>query len=197
MRDLVGIPVSTALGADWVRGSLAQGSGLARMMTRQLARLEVARVLVPEASVGPVTSLDDRGRGLRSSDADQVAGRVLESFREVGVATLVVEDDLARCGDASLGANSAFVAGSVIRWAELEVGVFAAVRLLRTGASGYPLNAFACWHAPMEVGLDAGETLDDSQQASLIDSTCAVITSVYDAEAYLVLMSRDLGMGVM
>jgi hypothetical protein len=139
-----------------------------------------------------ITSLDDHGRGIRSSEADQIAKRVLECFAQVGVRTLVVEDDLARRGDRAIGADVAFVGDRVIRWADLEVGSVAAVRLLGTGASGYPLNAYTCWLAPIELGLEYGETLDVSQQAFLVDSICAVITSVYDAEAYLMLMSDDL-----
>jgi hypothetical protein len=193
VSGLAGMSVSTPLGADWVQGSLAQGSGLATMMTLRLDRMETARLLAPEVpGAGSVAPLDDYARGIRSSDSDQVAKRVLESFAEVGVRTLVVEDDLARRGDPGLGADVAFLSDRVIRWADLAVGAVAAVRLLRTGSSGYPLNAFACWGAPVELGLEAGKTLDESRQASLVDSTCAVITSIYDAEAYLLLMSHDL-----
>jgi hypothetical protein len=163
------------------------------MMTRRLAGLKSARLLAPQMpGVASMASLDDHGRGIRSIDADQIAERVFESFTEVGVRTLVVEDDLARWGDRGLGANVAFVGDRVIRWIDLEVGAVAAARLLRSGSSGYPLNAFASWLAPVELGLEAGKTLDESQQAALVDSTCAVITSVYDAESYLLLMSHDL-----
>lgn len=193
MREILGSPVSAKLGADWTRGSLAQGSDLAASMTRRLAEFASARLLIPPVpGAAPVTSLDDHGRGTRSSDADQIAQRLLGSFAAAGVRTLVVEDDLARRGDPGVGLDVAFIGDRVVRWADLGVGANAAVQLLRAGASGYPLNAFACWRPSAELGLKAGVILGESQQAALVDSTSAVITSVYDAETYLVLMSRDL-----
>lgn len=189
----MGSPVSVELGAGWVRGSLAQGSGMAELMTRRLDKLGSAVLLSPSVQgAAPVTSLDDLGRGIRSSDADQIAQRLLESFAAAGVRTLVVEDDLARRGDPGVGLDVAFVGDRVVRWADLGVGADVAVQLLRAGASGYPLNAFACWPPSAELGLEAGVPLGERQQAALVESTCAVITAVYDAETYLVLMSRDL-----
>ena len=193
MREIIGSPVTTELGADWTRGSLAQGSDLAASMTRRLVEFASARLLIPLVpGAAPVTSLDDHGRGNRSSDADQIARRLFESFAAAGVRTLVVEDDLARRGDPGVGLDVAFVGDRVVRWANIGVGVDAAVQLLRAGASGYPLNAFACWPPSTELGLKAGVILGESRQTALVDSTSAVITSVYDAETYLVLMSRDL-----
>lgn len=193
MRETVGSPVSAELGADWVRGSLAQGSGMAELMTRRLGKLGSAVLLSPSApGAAPITSLDDLGRGIRPSDADQIARRLLQSFGAAGVKTLVVEDDLARRGDPGVGLDVAFVGDRVVRWADLGAGAEAAAVLLRAGASGYPLNAFACWPPPAELGLKVGAPLTESQQAALVESTCAVITSVYDAETYLVLMSHDL-----
>jgi hypothetical protein len=184
-------PVSVELGVDWVRDSLAQGSGMAELMTRQLGRFSSAVLLSPSATgAPPVTSLDHHGRGIRSSDADQIAERLLESFAAAGVLTLVVEDDMQRRGDPAVGLEVAFVGDRVVRWADLRVGAASAGHLLR--ASAYPLNAFACWASSAELGLKAGVSLSESQQAALVGSTCAVMTAVYDAETHLVLMSRDL-----
>ena len=184
-------PVGVELGVDWVRDSLAQGSGMAELLTRGLGRFSSAVLLSPSATgAPPVTSLDHHGRGIRSSDADQIAERLLESFAAAGVLTLVVEDDMQRRGDPAVGLDAAFVGDRVVRWADLGVGAASAVHHLR--ASAYPLNAFACWASSAELGLEAGVSLGESQQAALVGSTCAVMTAVYDAETYLVLMSRDL-----
>lgn len=184
--------ISTAPGADWIRNSLAQGAGLATLMVQRLGKLQAAWLLAPARSSEPGTVLDDHGRGIRTTDADLIAERLFAAFVEAGATTLVVEDDLARRGDPALGSDVVFIDDHVVRWADLRAGAAAAVRLLRTGASGYPLNAFVCYPAAVELGLETGKTLDASRQAALVDSACAVIVSVYDAETYIVLMSSDL-----
>jgi len=40
--------------------------------------------------------------------------------------------------------------------------------------------------------LSPGNTLAAAEQRRIVDSTAFIVVSVYDAEAYLVLMSRDL-----
>jgi hypothetical protein len=105
-------PVGVELGGDWVRDSLAQGSGMAELMTRQLGRFSSAVLLSPSATgAPPVTSLDHHGRGIRSSDADQIAERLLESFAAAGVLTLVVEDDMQRRGDPAVGLEALLSSG--------------------------------------------------------------------------------------
>lgn len=161
------------------------------LMTQRLDHLPSARLVAPQLprSDGP-TSLDDHGRGVHPSAADYLAQQVLCRFAASGNQTLIVEDDLARRGDPGLQ-EAAFVGDRVLRWRELGVEAKQAVRLLRSGASGYPLIAYVCRGASADVGLEAGTLLDSKKQAALVDSTVAILVTVYDAEAYLLLMSHD------
>lgn len=180
------------LAADWARGSLAQGSELARLMTRRLPDLSGAFVVAPEG-LGPVV-LDDVGRGIGSRDADAAVQRVLVSMIAAGATTLVVEDDLARRGDAAIPAEAVFVGDRVLHWMALDSRAAGAARLLRTGSSGYPLNAVICRLAPGRLHLLAGRELGADDVSKVADGACALITAVFDAESYLVLAAPDLGL---
>ena len=86
----------------------------------------------------------------------------------------------------------AFVGERVLRWVDLSLHPDGAARLLRTGATGYPLNAVVCMNSPDALGLAAGKVLTEIEISSLAAAACAVITSVYDAETYLVLTTAEL-----
>lgn len=194
MIDYLGLPIDVGSGAQWVRGSLGSGSILSTLVSKRLGDFTAARILVPEEALAGLSGLlDDDGKGVQTSDADLVAGRVLEKFAAAGVQTVVVEDDLARRGDASLAQDVAYVQDHVLRWADLTNGPVGGAQLLRGGSSGYPLNAYACWLSPVELGLEPGRDLEEKERESIVASTCAVFVSVYDAEAFVVLMSPELG----
>jgi hypothetical protein len=186
----VGIAIDAEAAADWVRGSLAQGSFLAMLMTTRLASLSSARLLVPSTDAGEVGKLDDDGRGIRQSDVALVARRVLEHITG-RLETLIVESDVARRGDRHLSPDVAFVEDRVLRWTDLA-DVDEAVVLLRRGASGYPLNAYGCVDPAGDLGLRAGQTLDGDDLARVCASTCLVVVSVYDGEAFVALLNPDL-----
>jgi hypothetical protein len=160
-------------------------------MARRLSDLSEAVVIAP-LQTGSVT-LDDLGHGIRSVDADALVEQVVDSMSRGGAGTLVVEDDLARQGDAALPVDVAYVGDRVLRWAALTPGDRLGWRLLRTGSSGYPLNAFVCRSGPADLPLSPGRELSESDTAALADTACAVITSVYDAESFLVLGEAGLG----
>jgi hypothetical protein len=184
-----GFTVERDAASDWVRGSLAQGSSLAMLMSQRLGSLLGARLLAPDTARQLV--LDDRGRGIRSSDADVIAQRFLARVGPEVVKTLIVEDDLARRGDASVGRDVAFVEDRILRWTSLD-DTASAGALLRKGSSGYPLNAFGCRAPATALGLGPGHTLTAVEQARVVDATELIVVSVYDAEAYLMLMTRAL-----
>ncbi|UQX88702.1 hypothetical protein M6D93_01560 [Jatrophihabitans telluris] len=183
-------PIDPGAAADWVRGSLAHGSDLSMLITTRLPDLSMGIVIGPPST--GLQALDDFGRGIRSGDADAVVQGAVESMARAGAGTLVVEDDLARRGDAGLAVDVAFVGDRVVRWTPLNEPAVA-VRLLRTGSSGYPLNAFVCLPAPTDLPLGAGYVLNESDIAVLAEKVCAVITSVYDAESFVILARANLG----
>jgi hypothetical protein len=189
MTEYPGLPLSIAEAVDWVRESLAQGSALAMLMAERLGLFSSARLLVPEAGKQQWTFLPgEHGRGYRSRDIDLLAGQFLRSLACFDLQTLLVEDDLARKGDPNLAAV-AYVEDRVLRWIELGPDPARAVALLRGGSSGYPLNAFVCRRSPTQLRLRPGRQLDAEQQASIVESTEVTIVSVYDAEAYVALLS--------
>jgi len=195
VNNYFGSPIDTKSGTRWVRSSLASGSILSAMVMKRLSDFSAARLLAPDTALPGLTHiLDDNGRGIRTCDVDLIAGRVLEKFSVAGVQTLVVEDDLARRGDALSGHDVAYVDDHVVRWIDLTASPVAAVQLLRRGASGYPLNAFACWLSPEALGLESGRDLGEGERASIVSSTGSVLVSVYDAEAFVALMSPELGL---
>jgi hypothetical protein len=175
--------------SDWVRGSLAQGSSLAMLMSRRLQMLTSARLLVHHA--GGAVVLNDHGRSISSADTDAMAHQLFARVGAEAVKTLIVEDDLARRGDSSVEADVVFVEDRVLRWTGLGDAASAGA-LLRRGSSGYPLNAFVSREPADVLGLVPGHTLTKDEQARVVDTTELVLVSVYDAEAYLVLMTPVL-----
>jgi len=181
-------PVDFDRAADWVRDSLAQGSEFSIRVARRLSDLPQAIVIGPP--LGDSQVLDGHGRGISQVDADVVLDRVVDALALTGVKTLVVEDDLARRGDPSLHGQVAFVGGRVLRWADLSRAK--ASRLVRTGASGYPLNAFVCRADAISLSLTPERELSEADAVALAHSVCAVVTSVYDAESFVILGAADL-----
>lgn len=177
---------------DWVRGSLGQGSDLARLIGARLSTLSTALLLVePSRLQGPGPIFDDSGRGVPTAEADELVKRLLATAARRAKLTLVVEDDLARQGDPRLG-QVAFVGARVLRWEAVDDQATSAVTLLRRGASGYPLNAYVCQGTAADLGLSADLQLSPMQQERLADSVLGVLVSVWDAEAFIAVISPTL-----
>lgn len=182
----VGVPLDIDRATDWVRGSLAQGTTLAGLTTATLARYRSALLLAPESRIwSDSIHLDDSGRGVAVVEADAVAARFLAQLREVGGRTLIVENDLARRGDALRRDESCFVEDRVLAWVELTADVSVAASLLRRGSSGYPLNAFVSRLPALDLGLARGHQLSAEEIDVIVDSILAIVVSVFDAEAYV------------
>lgn len=178
---------------DWARGSLAQGSTLATSMTQRLESFRSTWLVAPPgADHQAPPRLDERGRGIKTSAADSLGARLLACLMSAGLHVLLVEDDLARRGDPDLGCDVAFVGERVVRWCETADGSARAVALLRSGSSGYPLNAFLCRASVKQLGLESGIEIDAEVQELIVESVEAVIVSVYDAEAFVALVSSDV-----
>lgn len=155
----------------------------------------MARLLVPNSWTDAHLGLDDYARGIKPGDADSVAQGVLGRLGHGRVSTLMVEDDLARRGDPLAVGKVAFVGDRVLRWASLA-DPQAAVSLLRSGSSGYPLNSYASKAAHEELGLNPGHSLTAAEEALVVDTTAFVVVSVYDAEAFLFLGGPDIEQGL-
>jgi len=186
-----GLPIDSESAREWARRSLAGGSGLAQAVACRLAGFRAARVLTsPDRLENQAVVLDDTGWRIPTSVADDIASRLLGKLGRACVSTLVVEDDLARRGDPHVG-GAAFAGDRVLRWEELDRDGGSAARLLRRGASGYPLNAFVCCGAAEDLGLGSGRELTAVEQENLAGSACVVIVSVWDAESYVALLSPE------
>ncbi len=164
-------PIDFDRAADWVRDSLAQGSELSIRVARRLSDLSQAIVIGP--TLDESQALDGQGQGISQVDADVALDRVVDALALTGAKTLVVEDDLARRGDPGLQGQVAFVGGRVLRWTDLSRAK--ASRLLRTGASGYPLNAFVCRPDAVSLSLTPEREFSEADTAAFAHSVCAVI----------------------
>lgn len=173
---------------SWVSESLAEGSRLAKLMQRRIERMQHASLLGAPASAPH--ALDNKGRGGSSSDADADAVRFLEANRASGFCTLLVEDDMARKGDPHLPEDIAFIDDRVLHWAEIGASAISATRLLRSGSTGYPLNAFISRSPTTAINDLRGRQLD-----SVLDSICSdiegVMVSVFDGESFVVMNSDE------
>jgi hypothetical protein len=187
-----GVPIATAEAVDWVRGSLAQGSMLAMYITQRLEALTSAWLVAPVVAGQQVPGLDEHGHGFSTREVDALTGKLLAALAEANVGVVVVEDDLARRGDPNLGHDVLFVEDRVLRCSEIRQESAQAASFLRRNSSGYPLNAYVCRGSAAELGLQPGVDLNAGHLALIADSTRAVIASVHDGEAYVVLLHSDL-----
>jgi hypothetical protein len=167
------------------------------LVTEQLALLAAAMLVAPVGTDPEPPQLDDHGRGYPVDDVDRLAGQLLEALVATGARTLIVEDDLAQYGDPRLEGNVAFVGNRVVRWAELDRGTDDALFLLRSGSSGHPLNAFVSTRSVAELSLEPGSQLRSEPVASIVRSIVTVIVSVYDAEAYVMLLTSEALMSIL
>jgi hypothetical protein len=188
MLDWPGRPLALEEAASWVHESLTQGSALAAAVGERLEQFSSAWLLVPEHADVRGGRLD-QSCGLRIGEADVLARQLLTRLARTGHHTLVVEDELARKGDPHLDPDISFVGDRVVRWTEIDEHAEQATTLLRSGSSGYPLNAFVCRCSAPTLHLTTGSDLSAESRGNIIASTKAVIASVYDGEAFVVLLA--------
>src|SRR5690606_359093 len=101
-----------------------------------------------------------------------------------GAAILLVDDDVSRVGDGGFGDDAVFVDDRVLRWVDLRTEPARLIDLMRRGASGYPLNAFACTEGARPI-LDRPRVwLTSSEVAELSHAVTVIVNAVYDAESY-------------
>lgn len=180
---LAAVPLHPSI--EWSKESLEQGSRLAQMIEARIDPVKTrAYGIIPQAAA------EDTPRAFshsaRIGDADRILGLILRDLAAMDNALLVVDDDLARRGDRRLD-DASFVDDRVVRSASLNAPSGDLTRLIRRGASGYPLNAFVCElsdadEAPARLGQ-----MPESAVSLLAETARIVIHSIYDAESFLLL----------
>lgn len=171
----------------WARDSLEQGTGIAVGLSGRVDEFTDVSVLVPESTmlVGEVDFAHSAGVTVKNADL------VLEQFLEQAtkgrnLQTFLVEDDLARRGDAHLTGEFAYVGERVVRWRELASGsISTAVKLVRDGSAGYPLNAFGLSQSAADLGIAPGVDLESDAVAAIIDTAQLLIVGAFDGEAFI------------
>lgn len=184
--SLVSIPVKQAL--DWSKESLDQGSRLARQAAGALDRETIrAYAILPRG--GAVAPVPEFSRSARIGNADRILGETLTRL-SVLTGILVVDDDLARRGEPGLDGAS-FVDDRAVRWVDIRSTSNELTRLIRIGASGYPLNAFICQSEEgRAAGVPAG-SLSRLDVLRLASEVRVIIHSIFDAESFLFLVVDD------
>jgi hypothetical protein len=161
------------------------------LVNDQLMSPSEAMLVAPVGLDPEHPELDNHARGYSVAEVDQLIGRLLHALVAKGARTVIVEDGPARHGDPRLEGEVAFVGNRVVRWAALDANTDDALVLLRCGSSGHPLNAFVSTRSVSELTLVPGSQLRSEPVSSIVRSLVAVITSVYDAEAYVVLLTTE------
>jgi hypothetical protein len=189
-ESLVLVEVERDAAIGWLRQSLAQGHALSSAVLASV-RLSDGRpyVLVPEDMARERVADLAAGGVTSTARADQALEGIFGSILDEGGRCLVVEDDLARSRDPVVSTSpfpTAFIDGHVARWVDLAADGAAgeARRLLRMGASGYPLNAFVTSLPAGRLCLVEGESLDDIV-GLVVGSLIAIVVAAYDAETFL------------
>ena len=180
------VPISRGQAMAWSRESLDQGSGISAQMAARLDHeLVHAFAIMPRDRAG--ADVADFARSAQLGDADLLLGRFLRSLSATSDSFLVVDDDLARRGDPGLD-DVSYIDDRVIRWSDLQSAPDRLTRLLRTGASGYPLNAFVCGAQGGHAFRPPSGPLSESDVELLVSEARVVIHSIYDAESFLILV---------
>lgn len=177
----------------WLRRSLVEGGALARE-TSALDLASGSLYLLGTESPSGCDGFDfSVGRGISSAVANLAAEQALRAAAVAGARLLLVEDDLARPSDEVLRGDFATLDETVVRWAYLDVSIGEGVTLLRSGASGYPLNAFVLRvESSNGVGLEPGSSVPRHLVETLAANVHGVIVSAFDAEAFLLWQAEPM-----
>jgi hypothetical protein len=185
MNSLGLVEIDVEVAKRWTAASLSQGSKIFRKLEPKIPSSWSAAVVSKVGSPSP--QLGEDSQGIKSAKADQVIVNSLRNLPSGEEYTLLVEDDLARRNDGNFANDYAFVGERVVRWHSFSRVDTNATRLLRSGSSGYPLNAILFTGAPSTAGLKPGNLLVKENVEKIISSTQAYITTVWDAESFLTL----------
>jgi hypothetical protein len=174
--------------------SLKWASPIAQEIASKLWSPAVALLLIESGN--EVLSIEqlNQARGMPSEISTEMAARFFEWLATKGFKTLIVEDDLSRKQIRAKHLGAAHFGDRLFRWITLDVDGEEAAQLLRSGASGYPLNAFVCDRTPLELGIGDGVEIDANSATLIVESTKAIVVSALDAEAFLVWLKPEIGL---
>lgn len=135
-------------------------------------------------------SLDLASGGVtRTNLAEEALGRFLDEIYCRGPMCVVVEDDLRVTSDPIVGRKAeplAPIGNHVLHWCELRHGGKACARVISTGSSGYPLNAFVSSSTAAKLSLvDRQQTVEDLPRR-IVENLVAVVVAAFDAESFLI-----------
>jgi hypothetical protein len=174
---------------SWLRSSLAQGFQISEAIaaTTPFENGQI-RVIAPvEATALPPLN---QGGLLSQEEANDAMSGVLAELTASGAACLVIEDALGRYGDPAVLASTlgtAWLDNRVLHWHPLDLSTTSsATNALRTGSSGYPLNAFVTTRTADALGLIDHTALEESGIDKICEALIAVIVSAFDAESFLI-----------
>jgi hypothetical protein len=171
---------------QWVGASLAGGGELSAHIVVRLDDFVAGAVMVPPSLLPAPLEFDNVGGRVAATTTEQVTARWFADLATRRT-TLLVEDDLGRPGDPRAG-EAAVLGTTLIRWMPLTPGGgAAAARLLRTGSSGYPLNAFLCAGDSADWDLSPAAAVAPRHQKQIALATVGIVTTVWDAECFLAL----------
>ena len=172
----------------WIRSSLSEGSVISRVVASDLnmSAGEIYVVGVDHPEAGFMEDFERGGVG-STAEADAADAAVARFISRVpGASLLLVEDDLALRTDPNLSGNAVFFGDRVVWWIDLAETASSVLDPLRSGASGYPLNAFLLGGDCGSLALSPGRSMADDAVAAIKKDVCGIIVAAYDAEAYLV-----------
>ncbi|MDF2559839.1 MAG: hypothetical protein K0R99_1285 [Microbacterium sp.] len=184
---LIRVPLEQS--TAWSRDSLDQGSLLCRLVAERLEGPEVSAFAIARHDRDDSES-GDFSHSAGIADADRTLTEVIRQLATEFSGILVVDDDLARRGDPGLEGAS-FVDDRVVRHADLASEPEVLTRLLRMGASGYPLNAFLCSGMVRGAPSPSTGSLADSEVAALTAAVRIIVHAIHDAESFLLLAMDD------
>ena len=177
------IPNDSAKNGSWSRWRREPDIGASRSLVATTpGRAVLLARMIPNQASGD-RSRPATGSAIRSAIDSRRC--FFAGLASTGTMTLVVEGSPATRGP-HVQEQAAFAEDRVLHWAVVADGdQNEAVKRLRSGASGYPLNAFLCERPPPAFGLDAGAELDADALDELGEAVKLVIVAAYDAETYL------------
>ncbi|NYE96460.1 hypothetical protein FHU41_002710 [Psychromicrobium silvestre] len=161
------------------------GPELDKLISKSLDRFTAAIILAPPQGKS-VIEVDNTSRLIEMNHSDTVAENVMKRLALCGMETLIVEDDIPVRNDSSLG-EIAYLDETVIRWRSFSDSPKDLVTLMREGATGYPMVAYVSNVSSEELKIESGVTITVDQQSKISATIQAVIVTIYDAEAFLML----------
>lgn len=186
------VPLADA--TAWVEEGLADGGALAAALAGNLDPLTDFFVLVPAHADVTWHPREASGYRMTRSAIELGLARMLRSAEACGARTIIVEDELGRRGDPVLTTSAAaafgvrYMGDRVVRSQPIRADLSAAIRIIRTGSSGYPLNGFLT-----EFELPDSDELALPQLDGVLRKLVGILVSAFDAETYAVLARPDLG----